>query len=339
MKKLYSVLIFVYYRWRVVANNRRSYKQKWLLSSLRETSFPGVTISIRYALSVMTLLLLLMTTNTFAVEPLEDKSRAGYSFFGLGYEILDYEENTAPVIDGKSIDVETATIVNLTQQSGAYVAINHDWGFYLATASTLGETISNEEWQIDGVTVRTNNVSIVRARVGFLASRRISSTGFLLFGAQYGKTEFKRFAANLTPEAGDFGIDENTFSDGTVSESVWNYSLVAGYESNTLFISKLPGWRHQFQLIAGVPLITNISNTEVNEGASFSESFNGFHIRASGIYGYQFNENFMAAFGLEMGVSQRNAISQDFEDSEGATEFPESNIVYFYPALVAMWSF
>jgi hypothetical protein len=160
-----------------------------------------------------------------------------------------------------------------------------------------------------------------------------------LFGAQYGKSEFKRFAAKLTPEASDFGIDENTFSDGAVLESVWNYSLVVGYESNTLFTSKLPGWRHQLQVVAGVPVITSISNTDVNEGESFSESFNGFHLRFNGVYGYQFNENFIAAFALEMGTSQRDAISQDFEDSGGTTEFPENNIVYFYPSIVAMWSF
>ena len=123
-----------------------------------------------------------------------------------------------------------------------------------------------------------------------------------MFGAQYGKIEIKRFAAKLTPEASDFGIDENTFSDGTVVESVWDVSLLAGYESSTIFISKQPGWRHQLQMVVGVPLVTNISNTDVNEGASFSESFNGFQIRFNGLYGYQFSESFMTAIGLEMGV-------------------------------------
>ena len=92
-------------------------------------------------------------------------------------------------------------------------------------------------------------------------------------------------------------------------------------------------------MIAGVPLVTNIANTEVNEGASFSESFNGFQIRFNGMHGYQFNENFITVFGLEMGVSQRNAISQDFKDSAGTIEFPESNIVFIYPSLLAMWLF
>ena len=99
------------------------------------------------------------------------------------------------------------------------------------------------------------------------------------------------------------------------------------------------GWRHQIQLIAGVPLVTNISNTEVNEGASFCENFNGFQIRFKGIYGYQINENFITAFGFEMGFSRRNAISQDIGDSVGTTEFPESNIVFIYSSLLAMWSF
>ena len=285
------------------------------------------------------LLVLLLSLNSFAAESKESPARQGYSFFGLGFDVLDYEENTTRKIDGKTIDIETASGINLTQQSGAYVSINDDWGFYLVTASTLGDSNSDEEWQIDDITVRTNKVAFERQRLGFLASQRISSTGFFLFGAQYNKTEFKRFAAKLTPQAIDFGIDDSSFSAGTVSENVWDLSLVAGYESNTIFTSKESGWRHQMQLVAGVPLFTSITNTDVNEGESFSKSFNGFQLRFNGFYGYQFDPNMILAVGLELGISQRNSISRDFTDTSGVTEFPESNLLYLYPSLVALWSF
>jgi len=265
--------------------------------------------------------------------------RAGYSFFGAGSDFMDYEENTTRQIAGETIDVETSIGLNFTQQSGAYVAVNQDWGFYLVTASTLGESGSDEAWQIDDTTVRTNKVSFERQRLGFLATYRIASKDFLLFGAQYGNTEFKRFAASLTPEAAAFGIDETTFSAGTVSENVWDLSLVAGYEWSTLFDSAAAGWRYQLQLIAGVPLTTSITNTDVNEGESFSAGFNGLQLRLNWVYGYQFSENVLAAFSLELGFARRNAISRDFADASGITEFPENTLIYSYPSVVVYWSF
>ena len=265
--------------------------------------------------------------------------RAGYSFFGAGSDFMDYEENTTRQIDGKTIDVETSIGLNFTQQSGAYVTVNKDWGFYLVTASTLGESGSDEAWQIDDVTVRSNKVAFERQRLGFLATYQLASKDFLLLGAQYGSTEFKRFAASLTPQATAFGIDDTTFSAGTVSENVWDLSVVAGYEWNTLFNSPAAGWRYQLQLIAGIPLTTSITNTDVNEGESFSAGFNGLQLRLNWVYGYQFSENVLAAFSLELGFARRNAISRDFTDASGITEFPENPLIYSYPSLVVYWSF
>ncbi|MBC8210117.1 MAG: hypothetical protein H8E21_03550 [Gammaproteobacteria bacterium] len=283
------------------------------------------------------MVLLSMGTEMVAAE--SAAGRAGYSFFGAGSDFMDYEENTTRQIGGKTIDVETSIGLNFTQQSGAYVAVNQDWGFYLVTASTLGESGSDEAWQIDDITVRTNKVAFERQRLGVLATYRLGSKDFLLLGAQYGSTEFKRFAARLTPQAVAFGITDTTFSDGTVSENVWDFSAVAGYEWNTLFNSAAPGWRYQLQLIAGIPLSTSITNTDVNEGDSFSAGFNGLQLRLNWVYGYQFSENVLAAFSLELGFARRNPISRDFTDASGVTEFPENTLIYSYPSLVVYWSF
>jgi len=91
--------------------------------------------------------------------------------------------------------------------------------------------------------------------------------------------------------------------------------------------------------MAGVPITSHITNTDVNEGRSFNESFNGFQVRLNWAYGYQFNDSIIAAFSLEAGFSRRNAIKRDFSDASGIVEFPESNLFYFLPSMVALWSF
>jgi len=285
------------------------------------------------------LILLPISINCFANEKLTQSTRSGYSFFGAGFDFLDYEESTTRNIAGSSIDIETSTGLNLTQQSGAYVSINNKWGFYLITASTLGESSSDEDWQINKTTVRTNKVVFERQRLGFVGTYQIKQNDFILLGTQYSSTEFKRFAAALTPSASDFGIDENTFSAGAVSENVWDLSLVAGYEVNTIFNNKNSGWRYQWQLLAGLPLITQLNNTDISEGESFRENFSGFQIRANWVYGYQFNENIMAAFSLEVGISKRSSISNDVTNVNDITEFPENTIIYIYPSATVYWSF
>ncbi len=268
-----------------------------------------------------------------------DPTRSGYSFFGLGLNYIDYEENTARQIDGQTVDIETNTSVNIAQQSGTYVSFSQDWGFYLASASTLGESKSRENWELNEVVVRSNRVSFEQQRIAFLFSRRFSTNKFWLFGAQYGNTEFRRFATSLTPEADNFGLSGTLFDTGTESETVVELSAVAGYEKNTVFTTDSPGWRYQIQAVIGVPLITSISNTEISDGNLFSQSFNGLLARLNLTSGYQFSKNLFAAVALELSVSQRNAIDREISDSLGLAEFSENSLVYIYPNLSIYWSF
>lgn len=265
--------------------------------------------------------------------------RQGYSFFGAGFDLLDYEENTTREIGGQVIDVETPSATNFTQQSGAYVAIDADWGFYLTTASTLGESSTDEEWVIGSTLVRTNRVAFERQRLAGIATLRMQNSRYLLFGAQYSKSEFKRFAASLTADAASFGLTDTTFTSGTISENVWDMTLVAGYEWNTLFKNKMSGWKYQLQLMAGLPVYSSVTNTDIDNGASFSDSFDGFHLQANFIYGYQFSENAVAGFSLESAYSQRNEIDTQLTDAAGTIKLPESNLFYFYPGFTMYWSF
>lgn len=266
-------------------------------------------------------------------------TRAGYSFFSLGANIVDYEENSVRRIDGQIVDVETDSMVNVSQQSGTFVSLSDDWGFYLVSSSTLGEAQANESWVVNETTLRTNKVLFDRQQISVLGSRRFWSKNFLLSGVQYNSTEFRRFGASLTPEAADFGLTEETTNLGTESETVIEFNLLLGVERTTLFQSAKPGWKYQFQLMLGVPLLTNISNTEVSDGETFSQSFNGVQGHLKLKYGYQFSRNILASFNLDMAVSSRNAIASETTDSFGTSEFPDNTVVYIAPSVGLFWSF
>ena len=82
-----------------------------------------------------------------------------------------------------------------------------------------------------------------------------------------------------------------------------------------------------------------ITNTDVNEGASYSSGFDGIQLRLNWIYGYQFNEHIMAAFSLELALRRRNSINHGVSGSTGITEFPENTLLYSYPSFIMLWSF
>ena len=266
-------------------------------------------------------------------------ARPGYSFFGLGPNFVSYEENTTLQIDDSVVDVETETTINTTQQSGTYVSFSKDWGFYLTTSSTLGESSSEERWLVGETTIRSNRVSFEQQHIGFVLSRRYKSNYSVLFGAQYDNTEFKRFAHQPTPAASEFVQDENFSDPGTESETVLELSFVAGLEKTTIFQTTQPGWRYRTRVLFGSPVLTRISNTEVNDGKSFSEEFNGLVLHARATYGYQINANLFAGINIDLAVSKRNAIDRGVADSAGITRFPKNTLIYLFPSLSLYWSF
>ncbi|MFK7992512.1 MAG: hypothetical protein AB8B87_00135 [Granulosicoccus sp.] len=296
-------------------------------------------MSIRIVILIICVVVTDMTTSRANSEPVTKPTRAGYSFFGLGVNFIDYEENSAQRVDGRIVDVETASMVNVAQQSGTYVSFSNEWGFYLITSSTLGESQSEESWVVDDAIIRTNKILFEQQRIGLLLSKHLKSDYYYLFGAQYNNTEFRRFGTTLTPAATDFGLTAESANLGTESETVLDLAAVAGLEKTTVFMSDQPGWRYQFQAVLGLPLLTNISNTEINDGEKFGEGFSGLFGQGRFNYGYQFNKNIFLSLNLEIAVSQRNAIDREISDSVRTTEFPSNTLVYFFPSLSLYWSF
>ncbi len=280
-----------------------------------------------------------LNTNQAVSQSITEPTRAGYSFFGLGLNFIDYEENSVQRVGEQVVDVETASMVNVAQQSGTYVSFNKDWGFYLITSSTLGESQSEESWEIDNEIVRTNKILFEQQRIGLLLSKHFTSNYYYLFGAQYNNTEFRRFGTALTQSAEDSGLTFESVNLGTESETVLDLAAVVGLEKTTVFTSEQPGWRYQVQAVLGLPLLTNISNTEINDGQSFGEAFNGIFAQGRFNYGYQFNKSIFLSLNLEVAISQRNRIDRKISDDLGTTEFPSNTLVYFFPSMALYWSF
>lgn len=263
----------------------------------------------------------------------------GFSSFSIGASLIDYEESTRLTVAGSLVDVETDLGAIPTQSSNAYVAIDQKWGFYLFSVSTLGVPQSTEQWEVDEVVIRSNEVSFEQQKIGVLGSLRKHDAGRLLFGARYGKLEFKRFAARLAPAAASLGVTEDTFPDGTVSEAVWDISLLAGYESGTLLGASTRKWQYQWRVMLGVPLVTNVSNTEINDGKVFSDTLNGYAIGLDGLLGYQLTPNFLVGANLQFEVQQRYALDGDLSEEGTRTAFPGTRTVTIIPTLGAYWSF
>ncbi|MFK7889422.1 MAG: hypothetical protein AB8B63_01300 [Granulosicoccus sp.] len=287
------------------------------------------------------LLLICMLANASSSNAQERAhQRQGYSVLGAGFSVLDYEESSALTVDDASIDIETESASIFTQSSGTFVSVGPTWGFYLHTLSTLGVPEADEDWELNDVVVRSSSVSFDYQRLELLASRRFK-TGRVhtIAGLQYSSLEYRRFGAELTDAAATFGIDDTTFESGTVSETVWDISAMAGVEYNTVFTDSARGWRHQGRLLLGVPLYSNIVNTSVANGKSFSDNFNGIQARGLGLVGFQFSANIFVGASLEVSLTRKNEIDREVDGVSGVTRFPSTVFVSVFPSLGVYWSF
>ena len=240
-----------------------------------------------------------------AVEAPEGDWQPGYSSISLGASLVDYEERTRIVIDGRAVDVDTDLGAIATQSSTAFVAIDRRRGFYLSFMSTLGASSSSERWEAEEAVVRDNKTSFERQGIALSGARRIGTAGQLLLGVRYGNTEFKRFAGRLRLEAAELGVTEQTFANGTVSETAWDVGVQVGHERGTMFGRDTRGWQYRWQATVGVPPVTSYTDTEIEGDRSFVERFDGYEVRLYALVGYRLGERFPIGTDVEAGVQRR----------------------------------
>ena len=267
--------------------------------------------------------------------------RNSYSYLGLGVDLLSYSESDDNVLN-TGIRLETEmTGSNLAQRSGGYMSYNDNWGFYITSGSSIGTTVNDETWSLNDTEVQENSFTMKRSELMVLVSRNISKNHYLLFGGSYNDTSFSRFSWSFN-EQNDYAIDKET---GTFTEYVSQLFAYVGYEYNEFYTSTRPGWRTQFQFLAGLPLYSSTLNTRFDT-EHITTSFDGYLLRATPSLAYQLNKNFMLGMSLDISYNLRDKDEWEATITDGngnpqkvKQALPENTLLVIQPAFTAYWSF
>jgi hypothetical protein len=170
-------------------------------------------------------------------------NNASYSYFAIGSDQITYSESL-PSFAGTSFESELSTSA-LAQRSGGYTALADDseWGFFIASQSTLIAADGNEDWNAtwDGgsaKTVQTDQASINQANLDLLGVYHLKNGLFLTAGMHYQKVSFTRYDFSSTLSTSDFSdfTLENSSTYLTLKDEIENgdgSALVAGVEYTT----------------------------------------------------------------------------------------------------------
>lgn len=268
--------------------------------------------------------------------------RNGYSFFGIGFESVGYEEHTvlpnyiATVSRrGEKIDTDYSGI-NFSQRAGAYVAIDKTWGFYINNSSTLGSQSHTEDWRVNGQLVQQDSMTLYRGDTNIWVTRNLTDKHHILFGGTYNRIDYKRFnfevPASLQGQVADPG-------DTTISEEVTEFIGEIGYEYNEFFIGKTAGIKTQLKLIAGVPVYTHVRNTALDADRAFTDSFAGYNLRAIASIGYQFSEKVLVSATIDANYQSRDGDIRKNNATGNYEILPDRTFAYVQPSINFLWSF
>ena len=266
------------------------------------------------------------------------EQRLGYSYLGAGVEQIDYQESDDNLL-GTGLKLETDTTATpLIQRSGGYVGHESGWGFYIQTEATIGNNTNHERWKINDVEVQEDSFSLKRSELRVLISKQLSVQQALLFGGAVQDIGFTRFDWLLTDQD-EFQIEA---SAGSVSEEIFKLFAYAGYEFGDFFIAGHQGWNWQLQLLAGLPLYSQILNTSYGTD-TINGGFDGYRAEINASVGYQITANLMLGLALKAAYEQQDEIESDYNQSTGngvvKRALPSNTLLITQPALTFYWSF
>jgi hypothetical protein len=266
--------------------------------------------------------------------------RSSYSYLGLDIAYYGYQESLP------SVNVETDySATNIGIQTGGYIAVSPDFGFYLTSSNILDSSTETEEWELSGTLVQTNNTQISSSTNLFQLAYQTRDTQAILAGIGVFKFDFDRFNFRVTPEGQNLGIinpngsvgrEDNDVAD-SISESQLSISAMAGYEFGNLFLKNAADsknkFRYQAQFLIGLPMYISANNSAIASGYSLTDSFGGIDTIVRLTSGWQLNKNVLIALTVESIYHSRD----DIEDNEAT--LPEIDIFAVKPALSMFWSF
>jgi hypothetical protein len=268
----------------------------------------------------------------------ETTVRHSYSFLGIGPTIVDYEETTRA---SSSLHISSdAHGTLLSQRSGAYVSYSDDWGFYFNTTSYVGTNTIDEEWDINDTLVQENVFSLKRTAVQLLITKRVTGNHYAVFGGANIEKSFTRYGWTYSPQS-EYNVSQETRN---ITEDISQLVAYFGYEYNEFFTTKEPGWRYQFQALAGIPLYSETLNNAEGDN-TFDSSLDGYLFRFSPTVGYQLNGNFMAAIAVDININRRDedrvtfTTQVDGKSVEVTRILPRSHFWSVAPTFNLYWSF
>lgn len=285
-----------------------------------------------------TLASLLMTSSLSVWANTGTAARQSFSFLGIGPTLVDYEETTSPAAD---LDVRSnANGVLLSQRSGAYVSYNDNWGFYFNTTSYMGTNTIDEEWEINDTLVQENIFSLKRTAIQLLVTKRVEGNHYAVFGGANIEKSFTRYGWTYPPQ-NEYQVAQETRN---ITEDISQFVAYFGYEYNEFFTTKEPGWRYQFQALAGIPLYSETLNNAEGDN-TFDASLDGYLFRFSPTLGYQLNENFMAALAVDININRRDEDKVTYQteingqSAEVTRILPRNHFWSVSPTFNLYWSF
>lgn len=292
-----------------------------------------------------------LTAPAHADEVIHNKP---FSYFGIGYEFINYRENIT--LSGQDLKMDV-TFANPVQRSGAYIPFDQRYGVYLGSSATLRSSAAGETWNYPGVgAIQADDTKFSWYELNITGAYNLAPAHQLTGGFDYYSLKFTRYnfrSASGTdafntqvvqvPTYADWesqGNDPRTYPGlrpennmNTIVEDVTSLDIAVGYRYDSFFSSPEGPWRLMAGIRAGVPVYYNVENTQL-PGTSFTGSVSkGYNIGADAGISWNFSKNFSLFGRVDYNLKHRDQIDK------GSSSIPETRVMSTQTTLGLNWAF
>ncbi|MFA6144451.1 MAG: hypothetical protein WCW84_05580 [Sulfurimonas sp.] len=287
-------------------------------------------------------LLILSLAGMATVLSAESKSFDGYSYGGVGFESISYQEDAHSATLGSLKSKATGSSPVYT--TGSLVKVNDRYDFSLDFSSTILPSVLDETWTRNGAAMQKNNLNVTINSMRLLAQYKLTNQHRFVAGPSYSLNSFKRYNFKDT-NPNDTYLDngalrslETSKDDGILAEElVATLYATAGYWYESAPVATPNTFRMKATALYSQPIWNNASNTGF-EGVNFS-SLNGYNIELNGYIGYPVIK------GLEIGIfasyiNKRKIGDDRTQDLTGRNVlWPDNSLQIMQAGLSAVWHF
>jgi hypothetical protein len=290
----------------------------------------------------------------FSYSQAEEFNNNTYSYFGIGTQILNYQE----ALSNNAISSKSNPTA-MVQYSGAYTALDDGYGFYITTTSPLFTVSDKESWNHSTFgSLQTNRTELGISNLSITGSRLMAPGHQALFGLRYTLLNFTRY--DFAPGAGALAYNDElitndnllppaeqnpAYDDGVafeipgctnhtnppvegmtcdsfaIQEQLSSLSLSFGYKYDSFFRADFTGPRFSFETSLSLPVFYVVTNTS-QPGAvlvgSLGQGYGIYLNTATSIYS---RKDFQVSLGVELQLIHRNQVT----DTANGLIYPNSD--------------